>query len=292
MPDHYRHTISELVTRYELEPALRDVYVEGYRDQHFLRWFFHYVGKPSVVVYPILDAVDVRELLQENGEGGNRARVIELCGKLSAALSPNTQSVRGVIDKDYSELLGLTYDCQLLKVTEFSCLECYCLDDRTLRKFSNVYLGREVEAACYGAIFSVLRRLFLLRAAKISLGKTHWIEGFTKLCSIEAGELVFDFDEYVRRLATASEGRMSEAALRARFQELKDRTAEVDFRQLINAHDLVSLLSWYSRRCLHVEARISNEWSIQRGLLTSVEGATLERTALFSALNDWASAGL
>jgi len=289
MPDHYRHTVSELITRYELEPALRDIYVEGYRDQYFLRWFFHYVGKSAVVVYPILDAVERGELLQENGEGGNRARVIDLCVKLSAALSPGVQNVGGVIDKDYWELLGETCECPLLTVTEFSCLECYCLDDETLHKFSNVYLGKGVEVSCYRTMFAVLRQLFLLRAAKISLGKSKWVDGFTKLCSLDGSKIVFEFDEYVKRLVTASEGQLTERSLRRRFGELQDLAADVDFRQFINAHDLVSLLSWYSRNYLRVDAHVSNEQSLQRGLLTSVEGATLKLTRLFGALNKWAN---
>jgi hypothetical protein len=160
-----------------------------------------------------------------------------------------------------------------------------------LHKFSNIYLGKDVEAACYKSIFSVAKQLFLLRAAKISLGNMSWVEGFTRLCSIEKGQIAFDLDEYVRRLVAASAGRLNEHALRERYKEFQDRAVDSDFRQLINAHDLVSLLSWYARQYLHVEGHISNERALQRGLLTSVEGATLKLTALFGALDNWAHVG-
>jgi hypothetical protein len=51
MPDPYRRTLAELTTRYEFEPDLRDLYVEGATDRHFLVWFFLTSGASRVAVY-------------------------------------------------------------------------------------------------------------------------------------------------------------------------------------------------------------------------------------------------
>ena len=48
-----RRTIAELVARYELEPTLRDVYVEGRFDSAVLTWLFRERGCVDAVVYEI-----------------------------------------------------------------------------------------------------------------------------------------------------------------------------------------------------------------------------------------------
>src|SRR5262245_2279213 len=108
MPDPYRRSIAELITRYELEPALRDIYVEGDRDWFFLRWFFQSIGCRIPVVYMIEATVNVpTRLLRQAGASGNRGRVIALCMEMEATLPPIARNVRGLVDKDYSELLGV-----------------------------------------------------------------------------------------------------------------------------------------------------------------------------------------
>lgn len=51
MTDPYRWTIPELIARYELEPDLRDIFVEGDRDLFLLNWFFNSAGLRKPVVY-------------------------------------------------------------------------------------------------------------------------------------------------------------------------------------------------------------------------------------------------
>ena len=34
-----RRSIEELITRYELEPSLKDIYVEGHSDKVIIEWF-------------------------------------------------------------------------------------------------------------------------------------------------------------------------------------------------------------------------------------------------------------
>jgi hypothetical protein len=253
-----------------------------------LRWFFRGIGSAAVIVYPILDAVEAEELSENNGEGGNRARVIELCKRLDAALPKDRRNVRGLIDKDYSELLGTTPSGPFLLVTDFSCLECYSLDDDTLHKFSNVYLGMEIPLVCYQTIFEILKELFLFRAAKISLGNSSWVEGFTKLCSLQAGQVCFNSFEFAKRLVYASRGRMNEPEFRNRVEELR-RISYGDFRHFINAHDLISILAWYGHR-IGVHAHLCNEQPLQRALLTSVEIRKLMPVGLFRALTEWVGA--
>jgi hypothetical protein len=133
----------------------------------------------------------------------------------------------------------------------------------------------------------VLRELFLLRAAKISLGTASWVETFTRLCSIVAGGVRFDAGEFVNRLRNASGGKLSSAVLQERVASLRVRLGE-DFRQCINAHDLIKLLSWYAHQ-VGIDRHIYNEWPLQRGLMTSIELVQLKPTKLFVELAAWSA---
>jgi hypothetical protein len=53
-----RRTLEELVTRYQLEPGLRDIYVEGKTDKILLEWFLEQRGVKSFAVYEI-DTVEI-----------------------------------------------------------------------------------------------------------------------------------------------------------------------------------------------------------------------------------------
>ena len=50
--------IESLLTKYELEPEIKDLFVEGPTDKRILRWFFKKAGLTDVDVFEITD-VDV-----------------------------------------------------------------------------------------------------------------------------------------------------------------------------------------------------------------------------------------
>jgi hypothetical protein len=75
----YRRTIEEIIVRYELEPSLRDIYVEGLEDKSLIEWFLSQHGQTNCAIYDV-DTIEIpAELLfAENLVDGNRSRVIFL----------------------------------------------------------------------------------------------------------------------------------------------------------------------------------------------------------------------
>lgn len=287
MPDQYRRSIAELVTRYEFEPGLRDIYVEGDRDKFLLKWFLEFNRSNQVVVYPIEMSVEVpAEVLRLHGEYGNRGRVIALCKELDRALPANAENIRGLIDKDYSEILQKLPSSRSLLCTDFSCIECYAIGERTLEKFCHLYLGLIVPDDRFREMFEILTELFLLRAAKISLAASApWVNTFIRLCSIRDGSVTFDRDTFATRLVNASRGLLNRLALDAKVAELRQRLS-ADFRQQINGHALVQMFSWFAHQ-MGVDASIYNQIALQRALITSIEYDELLQTNLFQSIQAW-----
>jgi hypothetical protein len=289
MPDPYRRSIAELVTRYQFEPGLRDIYVEGDRDKFLVKWFFDRGDIDGVGVYPISISVDIpRELLDRYREYGNRGRVIVLCKELDQLLPVDSRSVRGLVDIDCAELLDSVPASRSLLCTEFSCIECYTLDERTLKKFSNLYLGINISWITFQEMFNVLAELFLLRSAKVVLANTApWNGSFTRLCSIHGERIRFDRESFVERLVSASAGLLTRERLDGKTAELRALLSG-DVRKQINGHDLIKMLSWFAHKC-GVEMAIYQSTPLQRALVTSVEYIGLLETDLFRTLYEWAA---
>ena len=170
MPDDvYRHSIPELITRYQFEPTLRGIYVKGQRDQTFLRWFFLRSGMENTVAYEISIINIPDDLVARLGVAGNRGRVIALCVELDRAADIAIDSVRGLIDKEFFDILQEPHDARFLLKTDFSCMECYALDIGTLKKFSLIYLGREISSEHLEKLLAIIAEICVLRAAKQQL---------------------------------------------------------------------------------------------------------------------------
>jgi len=153
--------------------------------------------------------------------------------------------------------------------TDYSCLECYALSERTLNKFCALYLGKNIDPARMLQMLSILRELFLLRAAKTALSRgAHWIDDFTRCCAAADGKIVFDRESLIERLANASGGWLNRDELHAKTLELQEGTPR-DIRDFINGHDLIRMLSWFAHQ-IGVPQAICDRAPLQRALITSI----------------------
>jgi hypothetical protein len=286
MTEPYRRTIEELIARYKLEPSLRDLFVEGTRDYFLVEWFCRYNDFANVVIYSITTVNVPSELLKQHSLYGNKGRVVALCKELDSKLPKNVQNVLGLIDKDYDYLLGISRSSRFLVATDFSCLECYALNPRTLLKFCTVYLGKTIDLDHLSDLLNVAVQLFVLRAAKQILARSaSWIQ-MTNCCKIEKSKITFDRDEFVERLCHASSGRLDQNDIKSKYSELQEKTSS-DVRDSINGHDILRLLAWFAHR-IGVPSAVYNEMPLQRGLMASIELEELSAMPLFQRLSDWA----
>jgi hypothetical protein len=290
MPDEvYRRSISELLTRYEFEPTLKDVYVEGPRDQSLLKWFFLRSKLDGAVVYPI-SAIDVPDsVIGLLDVTGNRGRVIGLCLELDRTLDPTAENVRGLIDKDFFDILKEHHASRLLWKTDFSCVECYALEVTTIQKFSLLYFGREISRRHIEKLMGIVVEVYLLRATKQRLApQARWVEDFTRSCTMGVDGPEMDREDFIRRLLQQARGALVRAELDETMEALRRQMA-ADYRQSVNGHDAVRVLSWYAHR-VGVPASIYNAAPLQRALLAAVEYEEVVRMPLFQRVIAWAAA--
>jgi hypothetical protein len=97
------------------------------------------------------------------------------------------------------------------------------------------------------SMIHVLRSLYALKLAARSLSLSlRWIP-FASLLNVNSGNILFDDDEYAKRLLNANAKADYIDKLRATAQEFKSKM-DCEDRDAIRGHDLLVLLSWVVRQ--------------------------------------------
>ncbi len=176
-----RHRIDELFARYELEPSLTDVYVEG-KDIGVYRWFFQAKGMRDVKVYPIDSVAIDDKVLAKHGlhKGSDQQNVIALSEELGNEFEGDELRVRCVVDADYDRHLGKIRNNDFLEYTDYTSLEMYFFSKPALNKFIGIVLkGLPVTSSfVMKNIAQVLQRVFTIR---LSNEKLQWGMSFPTL---------------------------------------------------------------------------------------------------------------
>jgi hypothetical protein len=284
-----RRRIDELVAMYQLEPEIRDVFVEGALDKALVDWFF-FEGQLSNATVREIDTVDVPvELVESAGFAkNNRGRVMALARELEAKLLPGTVSATCVIDSDFDWILNETHHEKLLVSTDYSSMELYFFDVRPLTKFLRLAVQRFPKSA--DTVLSELRKalteLFAIRLASHVLAWGVPLVSFERCCRLTEAGVELDTAEYIKRCLLAS-GRYAE---RAEFNRVfSDFLAKFtgDPRKHIHGHDFISLLAWYVRQ--HKGQNVS-ETFLERSLLSCADFHVLREETLFGQLLSRAAA--
>jgi hypothetical protein len=194
MTDYPQWTIAELLVRYDLEPQLKDVFVEGSFDSDVLRKVFRNDAQQAVY---IIDTVDVgAELLSDHGlSTGNKQRLIVLSRELAEI--PREARVRCLVDQDLDRWFGELEANSRLVWTRYNSLELYFYEesfiltlivDTAKAKFEDFDLLMK-------SVVYFLRVLFALRLADRELGlNLDWIP-FDACLRLDGSAIEFDEKE-------------------------------------------------------------------------------------------------
>jgi len=239
-----RWTIDELRTRYELEPTLTDVFVEGQFDKDILACAYEHGSTEKRAIYTA-DVVQIDKKLFEDHKltSGNKQKLIILCRELSQV--NQRENVRFVVDRDVDHWLGELEVGNGLLWTEFCDIETYF--------FEEVFVGELVNNAgkakvknwerFYASFRSTLKMLFALRtAARNAKLDLDYID-FERYLSVKDGAVALDYKTYVQRTLINSKAA-------DRIDEIWKSALEWggkfdgDPRLFCRGHDFVILIAW------------------------------------------------
>ncbi|MFI0513100.1 hypothetical protein ACH3Y9_23800 [Streptomyces sp. WSLK1-5] len=299
----YRRTVEELITLYEIEPDVRDIFVEGRSDRNFLTDYLSDEDTARLcTVYDVSDRVEIPDgaLLDAGLLVGKRGRIIWLAQELARQI-PGHSSAFLVADKDFAslgadsieEIHGLLY-------TDFSSIEAYALNERTLSKLLRVALGAPdyvTPASLISAIKPALISLFVLRLCLRESGTP----AVVPVKTLSKWDLDDNSEEKVKevfRLALDKVPRgerngKTPDLLLAEYVSYRDKVTG-EFRDYINGHDIgVMIARFLKTECAHVfnsDARrpLQSPEVLELVMMSCVEKRHLEDAPFFQTLRRWA----
>jgi len=227
--------------------------------------------------------VDAETLSQYGDLRGCKGRVIALAFRLRELLPRSGSSATCVADRDMDDLLGRSWQCNLLFFTDFTSMEMYFFDEKSLGKFFDLQLlgFPQSPAAAIAAISDLLARLFLYRAANEVLGWDMTRPDWRRCADVTKGRVKFDAEEFVRRYLNGNKRAKQAKLFYDTVDAVRTRMAE-DPRQRTHGHDLIEVLTWYC----HKLKRAANfkEEHVQRGLMATADAGSLSGFPLFQIL--------
>jgi hypothetical protein len=280
-----RRKIYELAARYENEPTLRDVYVEGQFDAAVVSWFLREHGCEEAVVYEI-DTVEVpKPVLDKYGlDEGHKGRVIALCLELAELVKVPGQ-VAGIADRDYDSLRGIRYESPLLRFTDYSCMEMYCFNEEVLARFFHFFVRKPgyTPEAFIPAVRGVLQEAFLMRAANLELRYgLEWLE-LVGQCKVTQGAVEFDSVEFAKKYLNRGAKLRLLDEFNAQLAAFRAAVLGSDPRHCINGHDFVGLLARYIRAAVR-NKNLADEDAVERQLTADLDYRSLAAEPLFREL--------
>lgn len=236
-------TIEELLARYQLEPELRDVFVEGTFDREILTHHLHVSGTGHA--FYEIDSVDVpAALLAVCGlTSGNKQRALALSKELASV--PAEARVYCLVDRDLDHWFGELESSARLRWTSFCSIENHFLTAETIRDVVITTSRAKITNfdEFVASLLSVLRQLYALRLADRELAlNLSWV-ATRRYLSARAGAFAFDLPRYTQALLNAN----SATGKKSEFLKTLDSWQEkldCDIRLTCRGHDYTELLAW------------------------------------------------
>jgi hypothetical protein len=273
MDEDTRREVEELVMLYELEPTVRDIYVEGPSDRAFMVGVSRRLGLKVQIREVDFVKISSAQLDELDLGIGCRQRVIALAILLERVATLDLSSqVACIADADDEAGRSPKFTGSLLLYTDVSSMTTYAFASQYLQWYLDVVVlgfpltGEQVVSA----LIPVLRVAALLRRCSCRLGLSVAMVDLTSDCEI-AGDIVeFDRDRCLLRF-------LNKAGAHSRREEFETEIASrtslaADPRLWVHAEDFTSILHWLIVRL--------------RGPTNTVAKHLLARTLLLGIPND------
>lgn len=262
MSQDNKWSIQELLVRYELEPDLADVFVEGSFDKEVLSHSAASRGHRQT--FYEVDSVDVPSaILNEYGlTSGNKQRAIALSRKL--AQLPASAKVVCLVDRDLDHWFDELNATQRLKWTTFCSLESHFLTKEIIKDIAitagRAKIGNFDQYA--GSLLVALRQLYALRLADRQLQlNLSWV-ALRKYLARSDDAIYFDRVKYIFALMmNNSRGQWKERFEAATNEWINRLTC--DIRLSSRGHDYTALLAW-SISEFGGQKEMANEVAVER----------------------------
>lgn len=261
-----RRKISELQTRYDLEPDLDDVYLEGSYDKEIFDSIFRSDAHLFRPCYSIDDIeVNVSVLDKYNLTSGNRQRVIALANELKL---PKTTAVRFLVDRDFEQWLPSLPVRNGLVTTKYADAEVVFLTKTFVQEIVVNAAKAKIKIwdEYFDAMKDCLRQLYCIRLELAARQVDFPLIDFRRCLKIANGLPVLDIKSLVTRSLSNSQSGIQRDELFERIEARITNLSGEPHQMVARGHDFVGLTAWCIRASRGLKS-LQSEEAIERILV-------------------------
>lgn len=286
----YKRTVSEIVTLYELEPSIRDVYVEGYSDKLVFNRFFKKYNLTDLSI-KLIDDIDFKELYHDYPDikRNNKKKSLALANVIDGTFDKEIIGLTIIVDRDFDDIReGILCNCYLT-YTDYSSIELYLFNEKVINIFyENILHGFPYDGGkTINALTKALVQMFLIRLILDNKGNysKEQIPDFTKSIKVLArkGEIKFDHEAYLFKVLN-NIGEIHNKEIWLKDISKLEKKLTKDDRLNIRGHDFIQLLFHYINKVKN-RIRINCE-TMERSLFQCLDYSLLKEEVLFKYLEE------
>ena len=296
--DEYSRTVEDLISIYEEESTIKDVFVEGEYDKHFIDFFFDYLNIENVTIYEISSIAVTEQYFEVLGlqdKNCKKNQVISLSYELFKKLNSYKQ-VRCIVDKDMDDYFEKPlFDWETLLYTDYTSREMYFLNPKTIKKFIklNLYGLSISENELIDKICEVLQEIFLIRLTLKRIGSNAKLVPFStkKRCPSSKFNIKFKKLKYIKDLINSRAISIETDNFIDIMDKFKKKLSN-SYRNNIRGHDFSILLAYFLnknyKKKINKKQRKFDEINVEAALYCCIEVPDLLKENLFNELWKWA----
>lgn len=247
----YNHTINEIVTLYELEPDLRDIYVEGITDKLILDRFMEKYDFNDDINVKLISDIDFSEITDKYSfeiRRNNKNKLIALSKEiLESKEFEKINNLTIIVDKDFDTIFNSFEINKYVKYTDYNSIELYLFNENSINNFFKNSRGFPVSVEnTLNSLRIILKDCFILGAIfyEDKIGKDDRVD-YLKSIEIKKTNISFCLKKHLQKdlnkLAKISELNLYEK----RINDLKSEILEFDEKDLIRGHDFIEIFHDY-----------------------------------------------
>lgn len=163
--------VSEIIAIAQLEPSLKNIYVEGMDDWYLINDFLNHHKKTGIGLYTI-DSVDFSELYEKFSgddvkalESNNKKRVILLASTIESNTNGLTLPLICLIDRDWDFVTNDVKNGKYIVYTDYNSMELYLMNIETVDKYlrQGFRINNPKTEMLISSIKPIVRQIFHLR---------------------------------------------------------------------------------------------------------------------------------
>lgn len=247
----YNHTINEIVTLYELEPDLRDIYVEGITDKLILDRFMEKYDFNDDINVKLISDIDFSEIIDKYSfeiRRNNKNKLLALSKEiLESKEFEKINNLTIIVDKDFDTIFNSFEINKYVKYTDYNSIELYLFNENSINNFFKNSRGFPVSVEnTLNSLRIILKDCFILGAIfyEDKIGKDDRVD-YLKSIEIKKTNISFCLKKHLQKdlnkLAKISELNLYEK----RINDLKSEILKFDEKDLIRGHDFIEIFHDY-----------------------------------------------